>query len=370
MAEDSDKTEEPTEHKLQEERKKGTVLKSQDVISTAGLIAAVGAMYASGAFMYHQIEDFWRRSWLRIATIAPGAGIDDDSFFWQTVDVIGVVTLSLIPILAASFLMGIISNVGQIKLLFTVEPLKPSLKKINPISGVKQIFSVKSLVELIKQILKLAVVGWICYSAVSGELEKFKLAPLMELEDTIGLVGELTLRIVKNVIIGMVVIAGLDYVFQKKQFMKQMKMSHKDLKDEYKETEGNPLVKGKLRQKMQQAAQGGMMAEVPNANAVVTNPTHMAIAIKYNKEDCPVPTVVAKGERLIAQSIKVMAEDNDIPIVENVELARALFGACEVGQAIPTELYKAVAEILAYVMKLKKKKEMRRRLGKQGRGRR
>lgn len=370
MAEDSDKTEEPTEHKLQEERKKGTVLKSQDVISTGGLIAAVGAMYVSAAFMYDQIKVFWLHSWERIGSIAPGAGIEDDSFFWQTVDVIGVVTITLAPILIASFLMGIISNVAQIKLLFTVEPLKPSLKKINPISGIKQIFSIKSVMELVKQLLKLGVVGWICYSAVSGELEKFKLAPLMEVSDTVALVGELSLRIVKNVMIGMVVIAGVDYLFQKKQFMKQMKMSHKDLKDEYKETEGNPLIKGKIRQKMQQSAQGGMMSEVPNANAVVTNPTHLAIAIKYNKEDCPVPTVVAKGERLIAQAIKLKAEDSDVPVVENVELARALFGACEVGQAIPTELYKAVAEILAYVMKLKKKKEMRRRMGKQGRGRR
>lgn len=365
MAEDSDKTEEPTEHKLQEERKKGTVLKSQDIISTGGMLAAVGAMYASGAMMYKTIEEFWLRTWDRISDPWSVTG---NSFFWETVDVIGVVCLCLGPLLVASFLMGIISNVAQIKLLFTVEPMKPSLKKINPISGFKQIFSMKNIMELVKQILKLAVVGWICYSAINGELEKFKLAPTWDIMETVGLVGELTLRIVKNVLLGMVVIAGLDYIFQKKQFMKQMKMSHKDLKDEYKETEGNPHIKAKIRQKMMQGAQGGQMAEVPNANAVVTNPTHLAVAIKYNKEDCPVPTVVAKGERLIAQAIKLKAEDSDVPIVENVELARALFGACEVGQAIPTELYKAVAEILAYVMKLKKKKEMRRRTGG-GRGR-
>jgi flagellar biosynthetic protein FlhB len=317
--------------------------------------------------MYNGIKDFWLQTWLRIPE---SHDVIDNPFFWETVNVIGVVALCLAPVLIASFLMGIISNVAQIKLLFTVEPLKPSLKKINPISGFKQIFSMKSIVELLKQLLKLGIVGWIVWSAISGELEKFKLAPSWDVSETVGLVGELTLRIVKNVLIGMVVIAGGDYLFQKKQFMKQMKMSHKDLKDEYKETEGNPHIKAKIRQKMHQGAQGRMMSEVPNANAVVTNPTHLAVAIKYNKEDCPVPTVVAKGERLIAQAIKVKAEDHDIPVVENVELARALFGACEVGQAIPTELYKAVAEILAYVMKLKKKKEMRRRTGARGRGRR
>lgn len=365
MSADSDKTEEPTEHKLQEERKKGNVMKSQDVISTLGMLAACGAMYVSGAMMYNKIKDFWLTTWDRIK--APHTVVDN-SFFWETINVISVVSICLAPLMVACFIMGIVANVAQIKLLFTVEPLKPSLKKINPISGFKQIFSVKSLVELIKQLLKLFVVGYICYSAISGELEQFRLAPGWDLMETVGLVGMLVLRIVKNVLIGMVVIMGLDYVFQKKQFMKQMKMSHKDLKDEYKETEGNPQIKAKIRQKMQQGAQGAMMSEVPNANAVVTNPTHLAVAIKYNKEDCPVPTVVAKGERLVAQAIKLKAEDHEVPVVENVELARALFGACEVGQAIPTELYKAVAEILAYVMKLKKKKEMRRRMGGRGRG--
>ena len=366
MSADSDKTEEPTEHKLQEERKKGNVMKSQDVISTLGMIAACGALYASGSMIYHKIEEFWIRSWERIAHPDTVTG---NKFVWEIIDVIGVVSLCLAPLMVGCFLMGIIANVAQIKLLFTVEPMKPSLKKLNPISGVKQIFSMKSLIELIKQLLKLGIVGWICWSAISGELEQFKLAPGWDLMRTVNLVGELVLRITKNVLLGMVVIMGLDYIFQKKQFMKQMKMSHKDLKDEYKETEGNPHIKAKIRQKMQQGAQGRQMAEVPNSNAVVTNPTHLAVAIKYNKEDCPVPTVVAKGERMVAQAIKLKAEDHDIPVVENVELARALFGACEVGQAIPTELYKAVAEILAYVLKLKKKKEMRRRTGGGGRGR-
>lgn len=357
MSGDSDKTEEPTEHKLQEQRKKGQVMKSQEVISSLGMFAAVGALYGAGAWMYHMVENFWIDTWRLIPTFDPATR----SFYDDTMLVISTVAFTLAPLLAAVFLMGIIANVAQIKLLFTVEPLKPSLKKINPVSGFKNIFSVKSLMELFKQLAKLAIVGCICIGIVRGEIEGFAMAPAWDIQTTIGMVGGIVWRIIKAVMMGMLVISAIDYVFQKKQFMKSMKMSFNDLKDEYKETEGNPEVKGKLRQKMQQASQGGMMQEVPNANAVVTNPTHLAVAIRYDKEECPVPTVVAKGERLIAQQIKVRAEDSEVPLVENVELARALFSACEVGQAVPTELYKAVAEILAYVMKLKRKKEMRRR---------
>ncbi len=357
MSNDSDKTEEPTEHKLQEQRKKGQVMKSQDVISTLGLIAAVGTLYGAGAFMYYLIEDFWLYWWGLIPDFDP----TQRSFFHDTLSVIGMMTMTLAPLLAAVFMAGVVANVAQVKLLFTVEPMKPSLKKINPISGFKNIFSVKSLMELFKQLAKLGVVGWICISVVKGELEGFALAPLLDIQTTISMVGDVVAQIIKSVVLGMIVIAVVDYVFQKKQFIKSMKMSFNDLKDEYKETEGNPQVKAKIRQKMQQASQGGMMGEVPNANAVITNPTHLAVAIKYDKEQCPVPTVVAKGKELIAVQIKIRAEDCEVPVVENVELARALFGACEVGQAIPTELYKAVAEILAYVMKLKRKKEMRRR---------
>ncbi|MCA9784891.1 MAG: EscU/YscU/HrcU family type III secretion system export apparatus switch protein, partial [Candidatus Cloacimonetes bacterium] len=170
------------------------------------------------------------------------------------------------------------------------------------------------------------------------------------------------MTICKSVMVGMAALSILDYAFQHKQFMKQMKMSFKELKDEYKETEGNPQVKAKMRQLMQQGKQGQMMGEVANSSAVITNPTHLAVAIKYDKDEAPVPMVVAKGERLVAQQIKVLAEDNEVPIVENVELARALFGACEPGQSIPTELYKAVAEILAYVIKIKRKREMKSRM--------
>ena len=185
MSGDSDKTEEPTEHKLQEQRKKGQVMKSQEVISSLGMFAAVGALYGAGAFMYNNVKEFWIFVWRLIPHFDPTTR----SFYADTVEVIGTVAFTLAPLLAAVFLMGIVANVAQIQLLFTVEPLKPSLKKINPVSGFKNIFSVKSLMELFKQLAKLFIVGFICISIVRGEIEQFAMAPSWDIMDTIGTVS-------------------------------------------------------------------------------------------------------------------------------------------------------------------------------------
>jgi flagellar biosynthetic protein FlhB len=355
VGDDSDKTEEPSDHKLQEARKKGQVLKSQDVIST-GILLAAGYMFLfTGPWMYKNITEYTVKMWELIEHPA----LDDTPLILMIVNFCIVVLMSVMPLLLGVVLMGIVANVAQIKLLFTFETMKPSLSKINPIEGFKKIVSFKSIIELVKQLLKLAVIGYLCWKAVAADIPSFTVAPTWSLEQTADFVMVLIRRCLQWVVMGSVVLAAADYGWQYKQFMKQMRMSHQEMKDEYKETEGNPHVKAKMRQMMRQGAQGRMMEEVPNASAVVTNPTHMAIAIRYKQGEDQVPMVVAKGERVKAQQIKVLAEDNEIPIIENVELARALFGACKVGQAIPTELYKAVAEILAYVMKLKRKKQLK-----------
>ena len=355
MSDDSDKTEEPSEHKLQEARKKGQVLKSQDVIST-GVLAAAGYMFLfTGSWIYKNITEFTKYYWELIAHPA----LEDRPLIMLMAHYCMTVLMCILPLLLGVCLMGIAANVFQIKLLFTFETMKPTLEKINPISGFKKIFAMKSVVELLKQLLKLTVIGILCWKAVASDIPKFASAPLEEIGKTAEFVMVIIRRCLQWVVMGSVALAGLDYAWQYKQFMKQMRMSHHDMKEEYKETEGNPHVKAKMRQMMRQGAQGRMMEEVPQASAVVTNPTHMAIAIRYKPGEDQVPMVVAKGERIKAQQIKVLAEDNEIPIIENVELARALFGACKVGQAIPTEMYKAVAEILAYVMKLKRKKALK-----------
>jgi flagellar biosynthetic protein FlhB len=359
VSDDGDKTEEPSDHKLQEARRKGQVLKSQEIISTLGLLACAACLGASANLIFNSIADFTKMTWDRI----PYGGLAEMQLLPELLRMLITCLISVAPLMAGAFLMGIISNVAQIQLLFTFETMKPSLSKINPIDGVKKIFSMKSIVELLKQLLKLAVIGYLSWKAVISDMPTFARSPGIPLDTTASFVWMLCKRAMYYAVGGMVVLSALDYAYQYKQFMKQMRMSHHDMKEEYKETEGNPHVKQKLRQKMMQAAQGGGggAAEVPGASAVVTNPTHMAIAIRYKPGEDQIPIVVAKGENLIAAQIKVVAEDNDVPIIENVELARALFGACKIGQGVPTEMYKAVAEVLAYVMKLKRKKQMRRR---------
>lgn len=354
---DSDKTEEPTEHKLQEARKKGQVMKSQEVISTLLLVATVGSMIGAGSFMLRQIREYTIYTW----SLIPTYNMTERNFFGDMIELMSTVALTLAPLLAAAFAMAIVANLAQVKFIFSTEPLKPSLSKINPLEGFKRIFSMKSLMEFAKQVAKLVIIGWICFKVVRAELPNLSQAVAWDLSVSVHLVREILVDLTTQVMIGMVAIAGVDYIFQHKQFMKQMRMSMQELKDEYKDTEGNPQVKAKIRQLMRQGAQGRMMEEVPGASAVVTNPTHYAVALRYEQGTDPVPMVVAKGENLVAVQIKVLAEDHEVPIVENVELARALFKAAEPGQAIPTELYKAVAEVLAYVIKLKRKRELMRR---------
>lgn len=357
MSDDGDKTEEPSEHKLQEARKKGQVLKSQEIISTVGLLACAAGLSACGMLILNNTMEFTRQTWAKI----PDGQLAELKLLPQLLQMTVTILFSIAPMLVLVMIAGVVANVAQIQFLFTFETMKPSLSKINPIDGVKRIFSMKSVVELLKQLLKLSVIGYLSWKAVAGDIQKFNTFTSQPLKMSADVVWELSKRSMYYAVAGMVALSALDYAWQYKQFMKQMRMSHHDMKEEYKETEGNPHVKAKIKQKMMQGHGGGGAAEVPNASAVVTNPTHMAIAIRYKPGEDQIPIVVAKGENLNAQKIKIIAEDSDVPIIENVELARALFGACKVGQGIPTELYKAVAEVLAYVMKLKRKKQMRRR---------
>lgn len=360
MSGDSDKTEEPTDHKLQESRKKGQVCKSQEVTQALLLVATATVLFKFGNKMVNQMADFMKFAY---ALIPENNILTSNTFPGLTFIIITFFSI-LLPLLAVGFVTALVGNIMQVKGLFTTEPLNPKLSKINPIQGFKKIFSMRSALEFFKQIAKLAIVGIITYKIVKFNIGKLGASVLWDVNvggmpTMLSFLKAICTKIISNVAGAMIIIAGIDYILQKKLFLKDMRMSMKELKDEYKETEGNPQVKGKMRQLMRQAAQGRMMQEVPDASAVVANPTHIAVAIKYKQGETPAPIVVAKGERLMAVQIKTIAEDNEIPIIENVELARTLFKACKVGQSIPAELYKAVAEVLAFIIKIKQKKQMR-----------
>ncbi|MDQ7822962.1 MAG: flagellar biosynthesis protein FlhB [Candidatus Eremiobacteraeota bacterium] len=363
MGEDSDKTEEPTEHKLQEAKKKGQVFKSQDITSTLLLLVTAAILGSMGAKLFWSLGDYMRWVWSIIPTI-PQNPINERNNFADGLQLLIVFFKNLTPLFAAAFVVAIFGNLAQVKFIFSTEPLQPKLSKISPIEGFKKIFSVKSLIEMFKQIAKLVVIGYIVYKIVKSEIMNLSMAIQWDIYQTTTFLKSVVKRIIMNVLVGMTALSIIDYIIQRQQFMKQMKMSIQELKDEYKDTEGNPQVKGKMKQLMRQASMGRMMGDAAGASAVITNPTHLAVAVRYRQGEDKAPVVVAKGERLIAVQIKVIAEENEIPIVENVELARALFGACEVGSGIPPELYKATAEVLAYVFKLKKKREMKKKMAR------
>jgi flagellar biosynthetic protein FlhB len=355
---DSDKTEEPTEHKLQEARKKGNVCKSMDMVQTMLLAATAGLLYGIRSHFVNTIVKFAHWSW---GLIAGPVYIDERSLFHDGLQVVITYFSILAPLFAMGVVIGILANIAQIKMLLTFEPLKPKLDKFNPVQGFKKIFSMKSFVELLKQLAKLGVVLYVCVNVLKGQIMSLKNSVNWEIPTTLSIVRSMAVKLVAYVIAAMIVISILDYIFQKKQYLKQMKMSIKELRDEYKDTEGNPQVKGKLKQIARQNLQRIMKGQVAGSSAVVCNPTHLAVAIRYKPGEDKAPVVTAKGQRLIAVQIKIMAEENDIPVIENVELARALYSSCEVGAAIPVELYKATAEVLAYIFRLKKKRELMRK---------
>ena len=366
MAE-SDQTEEPTEHKLQEARKKGQVCKGQDFPTALLLVASAGILHGMGKNYFWRIYEFAYGVYHGIPNITEL--LTQFNVGHYSMGVIFMFLGMIIPLLAVAFIVAVIGNVAQIGFILTTEPMQPKLSKINPFAGVKKIFSIKTIFTLLQNIAKVMVIGIIAYLLVKKAIPILPKAINWELENTVHYVKQVGVQLFSQVIVGSFVLAGADYLIQKYQFMKDMKMSFKELKDEYKETEGNPELKAKQKQIAREMAMGGMMEAVPDSDAVVTNPVEFAVAIKYDTATMQAPQVVAKGKRLIASQIKSIAEDNNIYIYENVDLAQMMFQACDVGKTIPVELYTAVAEVLAYVYKQRKKREMKRmRMRAGGRG--
>jgi flagellar biosynthetic protein FlhB len=262
------------------------------------------------------------------------------------------VFILLIPLMLAIMLAGIIGNIAQFGFLFTTKPIMPTFSKLNPITGLKNLFSKKKIFEGIKMTLKVAIafgVGFHLFLSWLEEIPKLELFPLMT---QIKWIMDKSIILAFTMIGVFVVFAAIDFAFQKYSYKKSLKMSKQEIKDEMKNSEGNPEIKAKIRQIQMKMASQRMMKEVPNADVVVTNPTHYAVAIKYNKED-PAPRVVAKGVDYLAQKIKEIARENDVMVVENKPLARQLYAEVEIDDYIPEKLYKAVIEVLVMVYKAK-----------------
>ena len=259
-----------------------------------------------------------------------------------------------IPLMVFIMIIGLAMNLAQVGLNFSTETISFDPNKLNPINGAKRMFSKRSLVELIKSLLKIIIIGYFIITYLKDEV--FQIPKLIYMDIFAGLnkMSDTIFFLAFKIIGVFIVMAVLDFAYQKWQNLQDLKMSKQEVKEEFKQQEGDPKIKGKIRQKQRQMAMARMMQEVPQADVIVTNPTHFAVALKY-QSGMSAPIVIAKGQDLVAQKIKEIARESKVPIVENKPLARALFAAVEIGAAIPQELYKAVAEVLAYVYRLKKK---------------
>lgn len=261
----------------------------------------------------------------------------------------------LLPFFAVGVAIAFIVNMVQFKFQISTKPLQPKFSKLNPVSGMKRLFSAEKLMELFKSILKVILICYIVYSTIKDEWKYLFQLYDMPLNQAVELIGSIAVNLGLKISLFFLVIAFADFAYQKYKFNKDIKMTKQEVKDEYKNAEGDPQIKGKIRQKMREVSQRRMMQDLTQADVVITNPTHFAVAIKYTPEAHSAPVVVAKGADYLAQKIKGIARENGIEIVENKPLARMLYANVDVGQEVPPELYQAVAEVLAMVYKMQGK---------------
>ncbi len=353
-----EKTEDPTEKKLSDARKEGQVAKSKEIINAATLLAIFATIkYVCGYMAKGFLENF-AENYNLISTIATTDAIEVNYITVVNVvfnNLLDIVLLCL-PVMIGTLAIEVLGNMLQFKWKVTTKTLKPKFNKMNPMSGFKRIFSKESLINLGKSVAIIAICIYMVYQElIDMKAELFNLYEV-ELIQAVIIVGDIIFDIGLKISLIYLVVGIIDLIYQKRKFNNDMKMTKQEVKDEYKEAEGDPQVKGQIRQKMRQASQRRMMQSVPEADVVITNPTHYAVAIKYDTNVAEAPVVLAKGTDYLAQKIKEVARENQIEIHENKPLARALYSSVEVGEQIPQELYQAVAEVLAIVYSAKEDK--------------
>jgi flagellar biosynthetic protein FlhB len=351
MAEEQfqERTEQATPRRREKAREEGKVARSSELNSAVILCLGATALYFMGPTLMTQLKQFM----IFIFNEAPKMNADYDTLLSLISSRILTFFLIMGPILAVLLVVAYGVNVMQVGFLFTTKSLEPKLDKLNIANGIKRMFSVRSLVELARDTIKLIVIGFIGYKAISSQMDTFFLLSDNSVSVFAAAMGQMALKTTLQIGAVMLVLAILDYAYQKYDFEKSIRMSKQDIKDEYKDTEGSPQIKARVRQIQREMSRRRMMQDVPKADVIITNPTHIAVALKYNPDEMDAPLVLAKGERLIAERIKEIGREAGVPIVENKPLARALFSMCEVGSYVPAKLYRAVAEVLAYVYRLK-----------------
>jgi len=349
-----EKTEEATPKKLSDARKEGQVAKSKELGLGIGLLVMFLMLKYMVGLLGSQFMDAFSIVYNRIPQftdlVAGQIIVRDYMILFR--EIMFNILLMMLPFMAAALVAGMIIEIYQVKWEPTSKPLVPKLSKINPINGFKKIFSLNSVVEFLKAILKIGLIIWVAYSTLKNEWDNLFILYDMPIEQAIALMGDIVIGLGIKISLVYLIIAAADLFYQKWKFKEDMKMTKQEVKDEYKQAEGDPAIKGKIRQRMRQASQRRMMQDLPKADVVITNPTHFAVAIKYDADLYDAPYVVAKGSDHLAAKIKEVAKENKVEIVENKPLARMLYYNVELGSVIPPELYRAVADILAMVYKM------------------
>lgn len=346
-----EKTEKPTSKRREKAREEGQVAKSMEINSAFLFIFMFMTLHVSGSYLYRNVLDLFKNVYSvyfhkrDIYTVR----LMNRLFLEISISMIKI----LIPIFIVSFILGLIVNILQIGWKVTWKPLKPNFKRINPLSGFKKMFSLRSIVELVKSILKLVIIGSVVYGFIHEQIKNIKGLLNMNYEQVLSYTGNIVVSMALRIGVIYIFIAALDYAYQRYEHEKSLKMTKQEIKEEYKQAEGDPQIKAKIKQKQREISMRRMMQDVPKADVVITNPTHFAVAVMYKADGENAPIVLAKGQDYMAKRIREIAKEHKIQIVENKPLARTLYSTTEIGQEIPPDLYQAVAEILAYVYSLK-----------------
>jgi flagellar biosynthetic protein FlhB len=347
-----EKTEKATPKRKKDERKKGNVFQSQEVIVVASLIVVFYAFKFLAPMILTTLMGSIR-DYIEIA-VKP---LELDTYKVRSFFIDGCLTFAIaaVPLLFIANLVSITLTLAQTRLLVSFKSIAPKGNRLSPIQGFKKMFSMRGVVELLKSLLKITVLGYILYDIMKDELPVLPRMMDMSVRQVMAATGEVILSIVRTAAIFFAFIALFDYVYQWWEYEKNLRMSKQEIKEEYKETEGDPQIKGKIKEKQQMMARQRMMQSVPSADVVIRNPTHFAVAIRYDPDKDRAPVVVAKGADRLALKIVAVAEEHGIAVTENVPLARALYDAVELEMEIPSQFYQPVAEVLAFVYSLKKK---------------
>lgn len=348
----SEKTEKASPKKRQDERKKGNVFQSKDVV-TVGIVASCFYILKLWTpYVYKFTSDIL----IKYISYIKTKEVITDSFLYEVfTDIITTTVLVSGVIMVSVIIASIIITGAQTRFLVSRENIKFKLSKINPIKGFKRLFSIRSIIEVIKGIIKLVILGFIVYNTIIKNLPMIPKLMFIDIKASINFIFEVIMSLVNAIIIAFVAIAVLDYVYQWWEYERNIKMSKQDIKEEYKQMEGDPQLKGKIKEKQRGISMMRMMQQVPDADVIIRNPTHFAIAIKYDVNKSSAPVVIAKGQDYIALKIIDKATECKIHMVENKPLARALYDNAELNKEIPVQFYEPVAEILAWVYKLKEK---------------